>query len=78
MTSLVLEHSKLLLFLEPNLENFQLTISTGEDVCEIMISVHLPFPYSTQQLLSSMSSFKPKGYSIQRNKSSRSFMKIEP
>lgn len=47
MSSLVSKHAKLLLFLESVLENFQLTISKGDEAYEIVISVHLPFPYST-------------------------------
>lgn len=77
MSHLVSEHPRLLLFLESVLETFQLTISKGDEAYEITISVHLPPPYSTQQLLSSMASFKPEGYRAQRNKVPTHFMKIE-
>lgn len=77
MPTMVSEHSKLLLFLEWVLESFQEPLSKGDEAYEILISVHLPFPYSTQHLLSLMASFKSEGYRAQRNKVPTSFMEIE-
>lgn len=58
-------------------ESFQVPTSKEYEAYEILISVHLPFPYSTQHFLSLMASFKPEGHKAQRNKVPTSFMEIE-
>lgn len=77
MPTLASEHPKLLLFLDSVLESFQLPISKGDEAYEILTSVHLPFPYSTQHVLILMASFKPEGCGAQRNKVPTSFMEIK-